>query len=189
MIFHPWTLGSKPQNLRSLDIASWIHVFLQKDTVRAPLTPPYTGPYRVLTRTDKLFTLDECGKKETVSIDRVKRAFTYTDTQELHIPPHIHFAPANARCTLTMYTTLSPTCHHNTLSIDPRIWVKQYARVMNIRLFCWLVFFRLLTWTNPTSFISFLSAVSLSRRWYIYIYIYIHTQFLYQRGSTNFCTR
>ncbi len=41
----------------------------------------------MLSRTDKLFTLDINGKKETVSIDRVKRAFLNTNTQEPHIPP------------------------------------------------------------------------------------------------------
>ena len=71
------------------DISSWTHVFLRKDVVKAPLTPPYTGPYRVLSHTDKLFTLDISGKKETVSIDRVKRAFLNTNTQEPHIPPYI----------------------------------------------------------------------------------------------------
>ena len=74
--------SSVPKN-----IFSWIHVVLREDAVKAPLTPPYTGPYRVLSRTDKLFTLDICGKKETVSIDRVKRAFLNTNTQEPHIPP------------------------------------------------------------------------------------------------------
>ena len=59
---------------------------MRKDVVKALLTPPYTGPYRVLSRTDKLFTLDISGKKETVSIDRVKRAFLNTNTQEPHIP-------------------------------------------------------------------------------------------------------
>ena len=46
------------------DISSWTHVFLRKNAVKAPLTPPYTGPYRVLSRTYKLFTLDISGKKE-----------------------------------------------------------------------------------------------------------------------------
>ena len=71
-------------------ISSWTHVFLRKDAVKAPPTPPYTGPYRVLSRTDKLFTLDINGKKETVSIDWVKRAFLNTNTQELHIPTHLN---------------------------------------------------------------------------------------------------
>ena len=68
------------------DISLWTHVFLTKDAVKAPLTPPYTGPYRMLSHTDKLFTLDISGKKETVSIDWVKRAILNTNTQEPHIP-------------------------------------------------------------------------------------------------------
>ena len=68
------------------DISSWTHVFLRKDVVKAPLTPPFTDPYRVLSRTDKLFTLDISGKKATVSIDRVKGDFFETRTQEPHIP-------------------------------------------------------------------------------------------------------
>ena len=57
------------------DIFSWTHVFLRKDAVRAPLTPPYTGPYRVLSRTDRLFTLDISGK---------------TQTHKSHIPPYLY---------------------------------------------------------------------------------------------------
>ena len=72
------------------DISSRTHVFLREDAVKAPLTPPYTGPYHVLSSTDKLFTLDISGKKETVSIDRVKRAFLDTNTQEPHIPIYTH---------------------------------------------------------------------------------------------------
>ena len=81
---HPWEQTIKPSVPK--DISSWTHVFLRKDAIKAPLTPPYTGPYRVLSRTDKLFTLDISGKKETVSIDRVKRAFLNTNTQE----PYLH---------------------------------------------------------------------------------------------------
>ena len=69
------------------DIDSWTHVFLRKDAVKASLTPPYTGHYRVLSYTNKLFTLDISGEKETVSIDRVKRAFLDSRTQEPHTPP------------------------------------------------------------------------------------------------------
>ena len=83
----------REQTIRSSapkDIFSWTHVILRKDAVKAPLTLPYTGPYRVLSRTDKLFTLDINGKKETVSIDTVKRAFLNTNTQEPHIPTHLN---------------------------------------------------------------------------------------------------
>ena len=39
------------------DISAWTHIFLRKDTVKAPHTSPHTGPNRVVSRTDKLFTL------------------------------------------------------------------------------------------------------------------------------------
>ena len=87
------------------DISSWTHVFLRKDAVKAPLTPPYTGPYRVLSRTDKLFTLDISGKKESVSIDGVKRAFLNANTQEPY-SPYLH-------------TWIYPyTCRKNTMPKD-----------------------------------------------------------------------
>ena len=81
LTMNPWLQTTK--YLYPKDITFWIHVFLRKDAVRTPLTPPYTGPYGVLASKDKLFTLDvRVGKKETVSVDRVKRAFTDTATQK-----------------------------------------------------------------------------------------------------------
>ena len=48
------------------------HVFIRHDAVRKPLQPPYDGPYPVLKRSDKHFTMDINGHKDTVSIDRLK---------------------------------------------------------------------------------------------------------------------
>ncbi|KAK3760796.1 hypothetical protein RRG08_062810 [Elysia crispata] len=42
---------------------------------RHPLQRPYDGPFRVLDKKEKHFTLDVRGRKETVSIDRLKSAF------------------------------------------------------------------------------------------------------------------
>ena len=61
------------------------HVFIRHDAVRKPLQPPYDGPYPVLRRTDKFFTVDIHGRKDTVSIDRLKPAHLDTvDDIELH---------------------------------------------------------------------------------------------------------
>ena len=90
---NPSPMHPREQTIKSSvpkDISSRNHVFLRKDAIKAPITPPYTGPYRVLSRSDKLFTLDISGKKETVSIDWVKRAFLNTNTQEPHIPLLTH---------------------------------------------------------------------------------------------------
>lgn len=44
------------------------------DAVRKPLQPPYDGPYKVLKRMDKHFMIDINGRKDTVSLDRLKPA-------------------------------------------------------------------------------------------------------------------
>ncbi|GBN05172.1 hypothetical protein AVEN_230509-1 [Araneus ventricosus] len=42
--------------------------------MRKSLEPPYAGPYKVLSRTEKVFTVETDGKPTTVSIDRLKAA-------------------------------------------------------------------------------------------------------------------
>lgn len=56
------------------------HVFLRDDRIKKSLSPPYSGPYPVLTRTDKTCTLKLPKRELTVSLDRVKPAFTVADT-------------------------------------------------------------------------------------------------------------
>lgn len=55
------------------------HVFIRHDAVRRPLQPPYDGPYPVVKRTDKHFTVNINGRNDTVSIDRLKPAHLDTD--------------------------------------------------------------------------------------------------------------
>ena len=45
------------------------HVFVWHDAVHSPLQSPYDGPYRVISRTRKHFTVDVKGKHEIISID------------------------------------------------------------------------------------------------------------------------
>ncbi|GFV19606.1 integrase catalytic domain-containing protein [Trichonephila clavipes] len=54
------------------------HVFLRRDMLRRPLQQPYDGPFKVLQRKDKVFSLDINGKRVSVSIDRCKPAFFLT---------------------------------------------------------------------------------------------------------------
>ena len=51
------------------------HVFVRVDSVRKPLQQPYKGPYAVLKRNEKFFTIDLGGKRDQVSIDRLKVAY------------------------------------------------------------------------------------------------------------------
>ena len=62
------------------ELHSSTHVFLRDDTVKRPLQPPYRGPFQVLRRSGKFFTIDVKGKHENVSIERLKPAFLEQDS-------------------------------------------------------------------------------------------------------------
>ncbi|GBN74767.1 hypothetical protein AVEN_209673-1 [Araneus ventricosus] len=51
------------------------HVFVRNDAVKKSLQAPYDGPYCVLRRAVKTFTIEKNGKESTINIDRVKPAF------------------------------------------------------------------------------------------------------------------
>ena len=59
-----------PQELKTTPF-----VFVRVDAAKPPLTPPYTGPYKVLQRKEKAFELQIRNKKDWVSIDRLKPAY------------------------------------------------------------------------------------------------------------------
>ncbi|GBL94017.1 Telomere-associated protein RIF1 [Araneus ventricosus] len=63
-------------------------IFLRVDHVQPPLRQPYTGPHKVLCRTDKTITVDINGRKTTVSLDHVKPAHLLLETV-LSPPPVI----------------------------------------------------------------------------------------------------
>ena len=55
------------------DLKTCERVWLRVDNVRKALEAPYTGPYKVLRRSDKTFTIELPNNvHSTVSIDRVK---------------------------------------------------------------------------------------------------------------------
>ena len=67
--------GTQPFRLDPA-LQSSAHVFLRVDAVRRPLVPPYVGPFKVLRRGPKTFDILQQGKTATVTIDRLKPAFT-----------------------------------------------------------------------------------------------------------------
>ncbi|XP_072392240.1 uncharacterized protein [Diabrotica undecimpunctata] len=57
------------------DLQTTSHVFVRTDKVKPPLTPPYTGPFRVLERCDKFLTVDVQNVPQRISMDRLKPAY------------------------------------------------------------------------------------------------------------------
>ena len=70
------------------------NVFVRQDLVKPPLSPPYKGPYQVLQRNNKAYQLDINGRKDWISLDRLKPAYviptsfdTYTQSGRKSVPP------------------------------------------------------------------------------------------------------
>ena len=64
-----------------VDLRTASHVFVRIDAVKPPLSRPYEGPFKVLSRSEdlKTFTLDRAGRSWVVSVDRLKPAFSHAD--------------------------------------------------------------------------------------------------------------
>jgi hypothetical protein len=81
----------RPQPQRNVhvsrDLAACTHVFVRHDGIRKPLQPTYDGPYRVVERAEKFFTIDYNGRDDTVSLDRLKPAYLESEPQQVPSPP------------------------------------------------------------------------------------------------------
>ena len=80
------------------DLFKETHVFVRHDAVRKPLQPIYDGPYKVLSRTKKYFTINIKGRQETVSLDRLKAAHIDPDQfpfESTNLTPHQPFPPVS----------------------------------------------------------------------------------------------
>ncbi|XP_008546531.1 uncharacterized protein LOC103570535 [Microplitis demolitor] len=62
------------------DLATAEHVFILHDGPKKPLQHPYEGPYRVVSKSEKSFVVNVREKDITVSIDRLKPAYTLSNT-------------------------------------------------------------------------------------------------------------
>jgi transposase InsO family protein len=70
----PTSRHCTPSSSVPVPLASCPYVFVRRDAHRSPLQRPYEGPYKVIEAGPKFFKLDQGGKQETVSIDRLKPA-------------------------------------------------------------------------------------------------------------------
>lgn len=71
----PATNNSRATPFVHPDLRKAEFVFVRHDAVRTPLQQPYDGPYEVVSRNEKYFTIRINGTEKTVSIDRLKPAF------------------------------------------------------------------------------------------------------------------
>ena len=67
--------GQKPSHTPD-NLASTGYVYIRVDKHKSPLQRPYSGPYKILEVHDKYFVLDLNGHRDTVSVDRLKVAYT-----------------------------------------------------------------------------------------------------------------
>nr|XP_046478607.1 uncharacterized protein LOC124217249 [Neodiprion pinetum] len=61
------------------DLANASHVFIRNDQVRPSFSAPYDGPYPVVDKHEKYFTVKLRGRSTPVSIDRLKPAYLLLD--------------------------------------------------------------------------------------------------------------
>jgi cleavage and polyadenylation specificity factor subunit 1 len=93
----PAARHTSPPTFVHSDLERCTHVFLRQDTTRLALEPPYSGPYRVLSRRVKTLQLLVRERPVTVSTDRVKPAYTLNGTDRgSNFNPPVSTSPAAA---------------------------------------------------------------------------------------------
>lgn len=85
---------SKQKTFIFKELASASHVFLREDALRAPLQPAYTGPYKVLEKSDKVFKIIVKNKPITVTIDRLKPAYIIANDGDILGSKHTPITPS-----------------------------------------------------------------------------------------------
>jgi hypothetical protein len=70
----------------TLDLAAADFVFIRRDSMAPPLTPPYTGPFKVLRRATHTFQVQVGDHTETISTHRLKACVSSSDTAAA-VPP------------------------------------------------------------------------------------------------------
>ncbi|XP_031336984.1 uncharacterized protein LOC116166250 [Photinus pyralis] len=92
-------LHGQPKIFVHPELHSCSHVFVRKEGLLKSLQPFYEGPFAVISRHEKFFHVDQNGRKDKVSIDRLKPAFTSnndvqpTSPHHTPTPPHKPSAP------------------------------------------------------------------------------------------------
>lgn len=95
------------------DLATCENVLVRTDAIRHSLQPPYEGPYPVVKRNDKFYTLIIKGVESTVSINRLKPCFIEASNDQESTAPSTE-VPSVPKCatkpeTSNKGSTITPT--------------------------------------------------------------------------------
>ncbi|XP_024892005.1 uncharacterized protein LOC112467554 [Temnothorax curvispinosus] len=63
------------------DLEKTPYVFVRQDAPTGALHPRYNGPYEVIKRTERFFTIQTGGKPTNVSVERLKPAYTFIENE------------------------------------------------------------------------------------------------------------
>ncbi|XP_064464953.1 uncharacterized protein LOC135376381 [Ornithodoros turicata] len=95
----------------SPDLDTATHVFVRRDTLRAPLQPPYDGPFKVLHRADKYVEVQLPRGPDTITLDRLKPA--HLADIDAPLPPTTHLpSPAALPIAASGHRRARPPTRH-----------------------------------------------------------------------------
>ena len=77
-ILPPPTHHSSPTSYYPPSFGRTGFVYVRINKHKTPLQRPYKGPYRIITTSEKFFTLDLNGRAENISVDRLKTVYLAT---------------------------------------------------------------------------------------------------------------
>ena len=69
--------ASKVKSFVPKQLLTCQYVWIRQEVKKSSLQRPYCGPYKVLSRTDKYFTIHINGKSQNVTIDRLKPVISF----------------------------------------------------------------------------------------------------------------
>ncbi len=81
------TRSCSPNSFVDPNLQPCSHAFVRCDRVKSPLQPPSNGPFEVLHRGEKTFSLQMNGRVEIVSVDRLKAASLKSSPTSSPLPP------------------------------------------------------------------------------------------------------
>ena len=90
------------------DLHTATHMYVRRDSYKPPLTRPYDGPFQVLRRFDKHFTLNINGKTKEITVDRLKPAKLIGDSGTVELPAAVS-APHSSTLSAPRENTSTPT--------------------------------------------------------------------------------